>query len=228
LEHILDNPIYQALATGNRHLAGGNDQAKYFPEEVSPLAGLQTNSPDDFDALYRVSPETRTFILFTLNPVSIPARWKGPLLMDILQMIYEGPDTAGETETEPVALQEKHMPEMLALTKMTNPGPFLSGTIRFGNYRGIFDGTRLVAMAGQRLQPLPYIEISAVCTHPDHHGKGYASLLIRDQVRRIRSASGIPFLHVRRDNATAVRLYEKLGFKARAKLLVYAVRKRGT
>jgi predicted GNAT family acetyltransferase len=227
LEHILDNPIYQALATGNRHLAGGNDQAKYFPEEVSPLAGLQTNSPDDFDALYRVSPETRTFILFTLNPVTIPARWKGPLLMEILQMTYERPDTTDETVPGPVALQEKHVPEMLALTKMMNPGPFLPGTIRFGNYRGIFDGMRLVAMAGQRLQPLPYIEISAVCTHPDHHGKGYASLLILDQVRRIRSASGIPFLHVRRDNATAVRLYEKLGFKARAKLLVYAVRKRG-
>ena len=29
-------------------------------------------------------------------------------------------------------------------------------------------GDELVAMAGQRMQPDPYTEISAVCTHPDH------------------------------------------------------------
>jgi predicted GNAT family acetyltransferase len=80
-------------------------------------------------------------------------------------------------------------------------------------------------MAGQRLQPKPYVEISAVCTHPDHLGKGYASVLIADQVRRILAGAGIPFLHVRDDNAGAIRLYRKLGFAVRKQLTAYSIRK---
>ena len=80
-------------------------------------------------------------------------------------------------------------------------------------------------MAGQRLQPDPYTEVSAVCTHPDHTGKGYAARLIRSQISNITAASRIPILHVYPDNTGACKLYEKLGFETRKQMLVYVLEK---
>ncbi len=82
---------------------------------------------------------------------------------------------------------------MLTLTQLTNPGPFAARTIDFGHYYGIFEGDKLVAMAGQRLHAFEYAEISAVCTHPDHSGRGYARELLLHQLHRIQTAKNIPF-----------------------------------
>jgi predicted GNAT family acetyltransferase len=115
---------------------------------------------------------------------------------------------------------EEYIPEMLALTQLTAPGPFFQRTIEFGEYTGIFADDKLVAMAGQRMQPLPYVEISAVCTHPDHLGKGYAGMLLNEQIKRIMAVGKIPFLHVLADNP-AVRVYERVGFKTRKPITGY-------
>ena len=115
---------------------------------------------------------------------------------------------------------------MIALTGMTHPGPFFERTIEFGNYEGIFKGNDLVSMAGQRLHPGEYVEISAVCTHPAHSGKGYASQLIISQVHQIRSASAIPFLHVKDSNLQAIKLYKSLGFELRKRMHIYSIRKK--
>src|SRR3569833_3002083 len=116
---------------------------------------------------------------------------------------------------------------MLELTKLTNPAPYAQRTIQYGQYRGIFDGELLVAMCGQRMNPKPYAEVSAVCTHPGHGGKGYAAQLIMYQVQRIKSAGEIPFLHVLAKNERAVKLYECLGFKTTGRMLFYVVKKAG-
>jgi ribosomal protein S18 acetylase RimI-like enzyme len=226
MAHLLDNPIYNALASGNENLSLGNEQAKYFLPEVDPFAGLKENSRADMDALYRISQAESFFILFMPGEVEIPDQWKIVRRMKILQMVYEKPGELRAASRELVDLNESDIPAMLDLTKMTNPGPFLSDTIRFGNYAGIFDGDRLIAMAGQRLQPKPFVEISAVCTHPAYIGKGFASMLISDQIRRITASSGIPFLHVLEDNAVAIKIYQKLGLAARRKITAYAIRKR--
>jgi len=114
---------------------------------------------------------------------------------------------------------------MLSLTKLTNPGPFAAKTIDFGHYYGIFEGTQLAAMTGQRFHPFEYAEISAVCTHPDHAGKGYARLLLLQQLHRIQSAGDIPFLHVRYDNERAIKVYEDLGFVTRKNVYFYVMTK---
>ncbi|MBC7615239.1 MAG: GNAT family N-acetyltransferase, partial [Pedobacter sp.] len=93
------------------------------------------------------------------------------------------------------------------------------------NYTGVFSEKKLVAMAGHRFNPTPYIEISAVCTHPDHLGKGYAYQLLREQIKRILDKAQIPFLHVRNDNVAAVKLYQKIGFVIRRDMIAYVVQK---
>jgi predicted GNAT family acetyltransferase len=104
---------------------------------------------------------------------------------------------------------------MLDLTALTKPGPFGPRTHELGYYVGIRDGGKLVAMAGERLKVPGYTEISAVCTHPDHLGKGYAAALMSEIMRSIRARGEKPFLHVRGDNSRAIAIYERLGFHTR-------------
>ncbi|HVY75325.1 MAG TPA: GNAT family N-acetyltransferase [Puia sp.] len=226
MKHPLDNPIYHGLATGNSHLAHGDVLAKYFPENISPLMGLRDNTVADFENLAGNVPGNRVFILFTPEEIEIPSPWKMLKQLGIQVMVYDRSQPPAGDESEIVDLLPEHVPAMLALTKLTDPGPFLSETIRLGNYRGIFDGNRLVSMAGQRLQPMPYTEISAVCTHPDYTGLGYATKLIADQLERILKKGTIPFLHVRRDNQQAIHVYEKLGFATSRKLECYVIKKK--
>jgi predicted GNAT family acetyltransferase len=107
---------------------------------------------------------------------------------------------------------------MLALTKLTKPGPFGARTHEMGDYFGIRSAGILAAMAGERLRLPGYTEISAVCTHPDHLGCGYASGLMEMFMERICSRGELPFLHVRSENARAIQVYERLGFRKRTSL----------
>jgi predicted GNAT family acetyltransferase len=210
--HILDNPIWNALITNNKHLAYGNEQAKCLKREVGIFAGLRTNSESDLSNLQVLIPEKKMVVLFTPEELSVPAGWQLVLQKAIFQMVYEQVDSPRVDDQELVGLQEQDIPAMLDLTALTKPGPFLSRTIEFGHYQGIYKGNTLVAMAGQRLQPDPYTEISAVCTHPEHTGKGHAAKLVRSQISQITAAARIPFLHLDTDNTAACRLYERLGF----------------
>ena len=113
---------------------------------------------------------------------------------------------------------------MLALVELTKPGPFSKRTPELGSYLGIHEDGKLVAMAGERLKPYGYTEISAVCTHPDYRGRGYASSLVTVLIERIAGRNEIPFLHVRKENVDAIRVYEKLGFKTRRKINIVVVK----
>lgn len=227
MDHILDNPIWHALNTGNSQFAFGNDQAKCIDREIGVFAGLKHNSQQDFEALRNLTPAGNIVVLFTPGKITIPDTWQVELEKEILQMVQTKPQPVSSTNCNIVALQEQHVPAMLELTALTKPGPFLRRTIKLGNYEGIFSGTDLVAMAGQRMQPLPYIEISAVCTHPAHTGKGYAAALVSSQTQNIWQQACTPFLHVYSDNHAACKLYERLGFQTRREMLVYVLKKKG-
>jgi predicted GNAT family acetyltransferase len=103
---------------------------------------------------------------------------------------------------------------MIELATLTEPGPFRDRTIELGNFYGILEGERLLAMAGQRMRVPGFVEVSAVCTHPDGRGRGYAGILMSEVIRDIVAEAAVPFLHAFADNP-AVRLYEKLGFSHR-------------
>jgi len=225
MDHILDNPAFNALNTGNKELAKGNGQAKYFPSDISPFAGLAENTPDNFKLLYDVAPVNAVFGFITPTEIDFPDLWKVLQRMDVLQLMCETPARKAEANEQIVPLGEEHIPAMLALTKLTNPGPFAQRTIDFGHYKGVFEGDKLIAMTGQRLNPTPYAEVSAVCTHPDYLGRGYAAQLILNHVHRIKAASGIPFLHVLASNTRAINLYKSLGFVTRKQISIYIIQK---
>ncbi|MDQ3279646.1 MAG: GNAT family N-acetyltransferase, partial [Bacteroidota bacterium] len=115
---------------------------------------------------------------------------------------------------------------MMALAALTKPGPFGLRTIEFGHYYGIFEGEQLVAMTGQRLHPLGFTEVSAVCTHPDYAGRGYAAALVQHQVGLILRQGQTPFLHVRKDNERAIALYERLHFTFSGNMNFYFMKRR--
>lgn len=220
---VLDNPIWHALQTGNRYLAAGNEQAQYTRRDAGAFAGMPHNSIRELEQLHGMIPAGEVVVLFTTGEIAIPDFWKVQLNRDLLQMAHTGPLQPFSAAGLIQSLSEAHIPEMLALTALTKPGPFLQRTIDFGNYEGIFENGKLVAMTGQRLQPDPYTEVSAVCTHPDALGKGYAGLLLQSQVHQIKASGRIPFLHVYPENTRAVALYQRLGFELRKEMRVYVL-----
>jgi ribosomal protein S18 acetylase RimI-like enzyme len=225
MENELDNPAWNALISGNSNLSFGNEQVKYFDSEVSPFAAFSENSAENFQLLYELIPEGRVMLFIAPVEIEIPSPWKVLNCIKGKQMVCDIQTEQSEPSLKLTPLTEEHIPQMLALTKLTNPGPFASRTIDFGHYQGVFDDDKLVAMAGQRMRVFNYAEISAVCTHPDYLGRGYAKQLLIHQINRIKAASEIPFLHVRYDNDRAIKVYESLGFSTRREIYFYVMQK---
>ncbi|MBS1520587.1 MAG: GNAT family N-acetyltransferase [Bacteroidetes bacterium] len=225
MKHVLDNPAWNALISGNENLYYGNDHIRYFDRDISPFVGFKENIKENFRELYEMMPEGKVFLFVAPNEMEIPAPWKVLNCIKGNQMIYKPGVVFGQPTTELTPLAQEHVPQMLSLTKLTNPGPFAERTIDFGHYRGIFEDGELAAMAGQRLHAFNYAEISAVCTHPDHTGNGYARQLLIYQINRIMAAGEIPYLHVRSDNDRAIKVYESLGFVTRCNVWFSVIQK---
>lgn len=225
MEHVLDNPIYYALTSGHSHIAKGLEEVKYYIEDITAFAGLKDNSQENLNTLYQISPAESLFVFFSKTPVEIPAQWKLLTHIDMFQFVFRDKETPTAEAAGITDLNLEHVTEMIDLVELTKPGPFLAKTIELSNYTGIFVDGKLAAMAGHRFHPSPYREVSAVCTHPDHLGKGYASKILQEQIKRILLRSEIPFLHVRNDNDGAIKLYHKLGFEIRTDMIAYVIKK---
>jgi ribosomal protein S18 acetylase RimI-like enzyme len=147
--------------------------------------------------------------------------WRVVSSFEVVQMTAGS--KLGEPAPEALALGDADVPEMLALTQLTNPGPFLPRTIEMGDYIGVRDGSELVAMAGERFRVPGWTEISAVCTAPTHRGQGLATRLLRAVAAGIEARGEGVFLHVVATNTGAIRLYEALGFSIRGRRTVGAI-----
>jgi ribosomal protein S18 acetylase RimI-like enzyme len=221
--HLLDNPIWTALTTRQTHFAEGGRWARRFPSAVTALAGFDELRDEAFVELGELTGSVPAALFLPTAP-ELPEGWSQLREATLLQMVYEN-GAAPSLRHEWVELTEADVPEMVPLAELTQPGPFGVRTYQMGTYLGIRKNGKLVAMAGERLRVPGYVEISAVCTHPDHGGKGYAASLMSVLMEKMHTQGETPFLHVRAGNTRAIALYERLGFRKRVQFHLAVIQK---
>lgn len=213
----LDNIIWKALSTRQAHFSENFGTARRFIHQVGPLAAFEQCGDEGYESLANLVNNSATVGVFLNDAYEPRPGWEFVAGAPLLQMICENGAKTPHKNRHPKieTLGNKDSPDMIELTALTKPGPFGPRTHELGYYVGLRDGVKLVAMAGERLKVLGYTEVSAVCTHPDHLGKGYASLLMSEVMRAIRERGETPFLHVRAHNTRAIAVYARLGFRIR-------------
>lgn len=220
--HPLDNPARASLLGPHAHFAVRRGEVLRYPADVTVFVAL----PDEPDE------QTWRDVAALLGPGAVvpvagmqgspPAHWETVMDGAGVQLVDDG--VAAAPDSEAVRLGPDDVPEMLALVEQAQPGPFLPRTVDLGTYLGIRREGRLVAMAGERLHPPGYTEISAVCTAESHRGQGLATRLVLAVAHGIRARGETPFLHAAAGNTNAIRLYKSLGFRQRREVRFLAVR----
>jgi RimJ/RimL family protein N-acetyltransferase len=224
----LDNPIWNALISGDKEKNIGNSDFAFFDEDVSPFIGLPFWDESNQNELFNNIPKDRSWFLLIANEVNFNSKIDIVFSLPLYQLVCHNLNNEPliKKEINIIPLNENHVDEMIALTQLTKPGPFTNRTIEFGGYYGMFEDGKLVTMGGERLHVDKYTEISAICTHPNYQGLGYAAKMTHFLASTVFSKSQIPFLHVRTDNVKAINVYLKLGFKIRAKIYCYILKKK--
>jgi GNAT superfamily N-acetyltransferase len=217
----LDNPAWSALTTLQAHLAVGGGLAKRYPPDIAPIAGIGTRDSRSVDELCLLVPKGDVLslpgTLEELGPL-MPPSVKIILAKRLVQMVGAHPPNVPSPSIEMSVLAEADVPDMLELVALTHPGPFRPRTYTLGTYLGIRIDGRLAAMAGQRIHLPGWREVSAVCTHPEFQGRGYARALVTRLDAMIRDEGLTPFLHVEESNVRAQEVYAALGFVERKRL----------
>ncbi|MFE2752733.1 GNAT family N-acetyltransferase [Actinosynnema sp. NPDC059335] len=216
----LDNPVWASLTGPHAHFAQRHGQVLRYPPDVSAFTALP-DRPDErvwSDLAALAGPGSTVPIT---SPHTPPAGWEVERFHAV-QLVDEGLRVAEDAEA--VRLGPADVPEMLALVERTRPGPFLPRTVEMGVYLGIRRDGALVAMAGERLHPPGWTEISAVCTDEAHRGQGLATRLVRAVAAGIRARGEQPMMHATASNTTAIRLYESLGFRIRKHVDIVVLR----
>lgn len=229
-EAALNDPIWSALNDRHRVFAWGNDLAMRYRNDIAPFAAVRNSSSEAFAALDEIVAPGDRVALFSTKPRPTLGSFEVFQTLSGVQMValnWSG-KTSIRTETPTIVRMARNdVPEMLQLTRLTNPGPFKERTLELGTYIGVRDRGVLVALAGERMQFAKYVEISAVCVHPDYRGKGYARLLVTTLMQQIAERGMMPFLHVVAENTGAITLYESLGFVVRTSCQIYLCQKGG-
>ncbi len=216
----LDNPVWWALQGSQRSLGAVASRAARFADDVSPFGAFASPpTADDWDEMAALTGPGGSVALINADGShpSPPGTWAVSWTSPGVQMVASSAGVGrlssnGRPADAVVRLGPDDVPDMLALVAEAQPGPFSSRTIEFGGYIGVRRAGRLVAMAGERLRPPGYAEISAVATDPGHRRQGLADLLIGAVAGGIAARDEVPFLHAASANTSAIRLYEALGF----------------
>lgn len=211
----LDNPAWYSLNETHRSFAVGNDALKFYLPEFCPFGGVN-KQPSASQLFDEYTSARESFFIIGSKPQTPPTVYLEKELI-CLQMICPRIIEIGFTE-KIVLLTNEHNKELMNLINSIQPGYFKEKTRIMGDYFGIFKNDKLIAVTGERMKMYDFTEISAVITHPDYLGKGFAKQLVAHAVNKNLKQNIIPYLHVVEDNIGAIKLYEKLGFSTRRKI----------
>lgn len=222
--HPLDNVVWSALTSCQATLAEGDDRARRFAPAYARFAALARPSTASMDALARLLDPGEDAAILLPEDTDTGAHLDLLMHRDLVQMI--GPAVGEPSQSwRFVVLGAEHRAQMTSLVERTEPGPWAARSDELGRFIGMFAEGRLVAMGGERMHMTGYREISGVCTDPAWRGQGLAGGLMRAVSQAIVARGEVPFLHVRAENATAITLYERLGFVRRAAFRIHVVRR---
>ncbi|RKR08807.1 FR47-like protein [Flavobacterium sp. 90] len=221
-ENKLDNPVWHSLSETHQEFAIDYNGTKFYNPDYCPFGGFE-ESESTLEATNQYSALAENFFIVGEKP-EIADSLKIVKELVCLQMVIYNKIKLPIT-TEIVKLNKKHNAELVQLVNLVQPGYFKNKTPLLGDYFGIFKDNQLVAIAGERMKMNDFTEVSAIITHPDHTGKGYAKQLIAHVVNRIFGKNKTPYLHVVESNIGAIGLYEKLGFVTRRKMSFWNISK---
>lgn len=218
--HPLDRAVWDALGGRHARHAMIEGAARRYHPAYGVFAAVADRSEASLAALSAlVAAHGDVAMLEAEPPPHVPGT--AVVSQDLgVQMIAARMMSGAAPDVAIVPLGEADAPEMLALATLTAPGPFFARTHRLGAFLGVRRDGRLVAMAGERMKPAGFTEVSGVCTHPDHRGRGYAGALMRRVAAGILARGETPFLHAYAANGGAIALYESLGFGVRREVLM--------
>ena len=223
IDACLDRQVWHLLTGRQAHLALGGAAAKRIDPRYGPFASMRDDAPEAHDALLSLARGRDDELWFVEpEPVAPPAGFEVKRSAALVQMIAGEEAGANEREDpEALLLGEEHAGAMTALALATRPGPWAELTRCYGPFYGIFRGGQLAAMAGERMRPGPGLaEVSGVCTWPEFRGRGLARRLMLHVMAGFRARGDRPYLHTYADNATAIALYRKLGFRERRTMIL--------
>lgn len=211
--HPLDCPIWSALTSRQSGFGTGGALARRFAEDISPFAAAVDASAEAIEALGALAHGDDDMSLLERTPPAPPQgvtlKMSAAGVQMVLTTLTPGADVAFDH------LGDADAPDMLALATLTRPGPFRASTHKLGRFIGVRENGLLIAMAGERLQMDEFVEVSGICTHPDHRGRGLAAALTRVVAARIVEEGRAPFLHAYASNTGAISVYGRLGFAHR-------------
>lgn len=224
------NPVWRSLTTSHREFAVGDGRAWRYPAAIAPFVAVDDDSTAAAASAAALVAPGEAFYFVGVAPARLDA-WELLGAGRIVQMHWQGdalPSAAprGSTGFDVVELGSADCDAMVGLTAVAFPGFFRAETPHLGRYVGVRDRDALIAMAGERMRWPGACEVSAVCTHPDHEGRGHAAALSIEVMRGIVARGERPFLHASVGNDRAIRLYERLGFVTRAELPLWHLRAR--
>lgn len=222
-DDVLDNPAWHALTGPHASFAIGGDLVRRYPGDVAPFVAVRTwDHPAVWQALVDLVGPGEEIGISAADP-ELPEGWE-ELGRGAGVQLVQTDALQPRPFDEAVVLGADDVPEMLALVERNQPGPFRPRTHELGRYIGVRRAGRLIAMAGERLHPAGWTEISAVATDAEHRGQGLASRLVLDVAFHIQERGDRALLHAAASNTGAIRVYERLGFALRRHTTFLAVR----
>lgn len=219
----LDNPAWYSLSETHQEFSINYNTIKFYNPDYCPFGGFIA-SENISESIDEYSELTDGFFVVGEKP-QLSKQLKLNRELICLQMILNNRINV-EIKEEIIALTTSdHIEALFELVNLVQPGYFKRQTALLGNYFGIFKDNKLIAVTGERMKMNDFTEVSAIVTHPDHTGQGYAKQLIAHTVNIIFDQNKIPYLHVVENNIGAIKLYEKLGFTTRRKMSLWHISK---